>query len=55
VLARLPQFMEGRLEITVQGYAGVTPYMRFADWPILLLSLVVLAGAALVAARRQRR
>jgi apolipoprotein N-acyltransferase len=33
----------------------VTPYMRFADWPILLLSLVVLAGAALVAARGQRR
>jgi apolipoprotein N-acyltransferase len=55
VLARLPQYAEGRLEIGVQGYTGTTPYMRFADWPILALSLALLSGAALVAWRRQRR
>jgi apolipoprotein N-acyltransferase len=54
VLARLPSFAEGRLEISVQGYAGVTPYMRFADWPIVALSLALLAAAALLAARRER-
>jgi apolipoprotein N-acyltransferase len=55
VLAWLPQFAEGRLEIAVQGYAGVTPYMRLHDWPVVALSLGLLAGAALVAWRRQRR
>ncbi|HEY2338230.1 MAG TPA: apolipoprotein N-acyltransferase [Burkholderiales bacterium] len=54
VLARLPSFAEGRLEMSVQGYAGVTPYMRFADWPIVALSLALLAAAALLAARRER-
>jgi apolipoprotein N-acyltransferase len=54
VLARLPQYAEGRLEIAVQGYSGVTPYMRFGDWPIVALSLGLLAAAAIVAWRRQR-
>jgi apolipoprotein N-acyltransferase len=55
VLAHLPQFTEGRLEAVVQGYTGVTPYMRFSDWPIVAFSLGVLAAAAFVASRRQRR
>jgi apolipoprotein N-acyltransferase len=45
VLARLPSFAEGRLEIRVQGYAGATPYMRFGDAPVLVLSLVLLVAA----------
>jgi len=53
VLARLPQFAEGRLEIAVQGYAGLTPYLRWHDWPILAASLAILA-AAVFAARRSR-
>ena len=42
VLKRLAQFTEGRLEITVQGYAGATPYVRLRDWPIVLFSLAIL-------------
>jgi len=53
VLARLPQFTEGRLEILAQGYAGVTPYMRLGDWPTLAASLLIL-GVAVVLARRRR-
>lgn len=53
VVARLPQFSEGRLEVTAQGYAGATPYVRLRDWPIVLASLAVLAGAAAAAARRR--
>ena len=45
VLAQLPQFAEGRLDIAVRGYTGSTPYMRFGDPPIVLLSLIVLAAA----------
>jgi len=43
VLRRLPQFTEGRLEIPAQGYSGATPYVRLRDWPIVLLSLALLA------------
>jgi len=47
VLARLPQFVEGRLEVAAQGYAGATPYVRFGDWPAVLLALAALAFVAL--------
>jgi apolipoprotein N-acyltransferase len=53
VVARLPQYTEGRLEIAAQGYSGATPYMRLRDWPIIFLSLLVLASA--VSAGRLRR
>jgi apolipoprotein N-acyltransferase len=55
VLARLPQYTEDRLEVVVRGYTGMTPYMRYTDGPVLALSLMLLAGAVLVARRRQRR
>ena len=53
MLARLPQFTEGRLEISAQGYSGATPYVLYGDWPILVLSLLVLAAA--VSRERLRR
>jgi apolipoprotein N-acyltransferase len=55
VLARLPQFTEGRLEVSAQGYSGATPYARYADWPVVIVSLLVLAGALLVARRALSR
>jgi apolipoprotein N-acyltransferase len=55
VLARLPQFVEGRLEVSAQGYAGATPYARYADWPVVIVSLLALAGALLVARRALSR
>jgi apolipoprotein N-acyltransferase len=55
VRARLPQFAEGRLEVTALGYAGATPYVLWRDWPVVVFSLGVLAGAALIARRRRSR
>jgi apolipoprotein N-acyltransferase len=55
VRARLPQFVEGRLDVEVQGYAGATPYVRFGDAPALALAALVLAAAALVARVRRSR
>lgn len=52
VLGRLPQFTEGRLEIAAQGYTGVTPYVRYKDWPTVVFSLLVLSLAALIARRQ---
>jgi apolipoprotein N-acyltransferase len=51
VLARLPQFAQGRLETTALGYVGATPYVRLRDWPILLLSLGVLVACTVIARR----
>ena len=54
VLKRLPQFTEDRLEIEAQGYTGATPYVKLRDWPVVLLSLAILA-ATVIRARRTRR
>jgi apolipoprotein N-acyltransferase len=55
VVARLDQFIEGRLEVSAQGYTGSTPYARLRDWPIVVASLLVLAGAVFVARRALSR
>ena len=41
VLARLPQFAEGRLDTSAQGRTGLTPYVAFADGPALALCLLL--------------
>jgi len=55
VLAQLPQFKEGLLEVTARGYAGWTPYARLRDWPAVAVSLLVLAWPVLVARRALSR
>ena len=51
VLAQLAPFAEGRLDVSVQGYAGATPYVRWGDWPALAAALALL-GVALLARSR---
>jgi apolipoprotein N-acyltransferase len=55
VLSRLPQFAEGRLEVTAQGYSGMTPYALYKDWPVVVVSLLLLAFALIVARRAASR
>lgn len=50
-LARLPWFTTGVLEVTVTGRTGETPYLRTGDWPVLVLSLLLIAGGVLRARR----
>ena len=47
VLAELPWFVRGILEIEIAGRTGETPYLRFGDWPVLILSLVLFVLAVL--------
>jgi apolipoprotein N-acyltransferase len=47
VLAELPWFVRGILEIEVAGRTGETPYLRFGDWPVLVLALALFALAVL--------
>ena len=46
VLRTLPAFTEGALLAAVQGYSGTTPYTRFGNWPMVSLSLSIVAWAA---------
>jgi apolipoprotein N-acyltransferase len=41
VLARLPQFSEGRLDSSAQGRSGLTPYVAYSDGPALALCLLL--------------
>ena len=51
VIAELPQFVEGKLEVSAQGYRGVTPYVRFGDWLVLCACALALASAVVLARR----
>lgn len=45
VLARLPPFRQAALAARVQGYAGLTPYIRFGNMLPVGLALAMLAAA----------
>jgi len=51
VLAQAEQFKPTVLRGTVQPRAGLPPYARFGNWPIVLLSLL---GAAVAAGAKRR-
>jgi apolipoprotein N-acyltransferase len=45
VTGRLPQFEPGVLTGEVQPRTGLTPYVRFGNWPAILLATLLLAAA----------
>ncbi len=53
VVARIPQFDRGTLRYTVQGFTGATPYVRWGNWPVVLLTLLLIAGFPLWPRRQQ--
>ena len=55
VLGRLPQFSEGRLEASAQGYVGATPYVWWRDWLVVVLCLAILVAATLIARAKRSR
>ena len=54
VLAEMPWFTRGILEVEIAGRTGDTPYARTGDWPVLLLCVGLLA-VAIGASRRESR
>ena len=46
VLARLPQYQEGRLDVEVSGYSGATPFVRYGNGLALAAAAVLLALSA---------
>ena len=56
VLAQLPRFTAGALDVKVQGMTGATPYMTLGNAPVLAVSLLVLVlGYGFARARRTAR
>jgi apolipoprotein N-acyltransferase len=55
VIARLPQFTEGRIEVAVRGYRGATPYVRYGDWLAIAAAALLLAAAGALSALARRR
>jgi apolipoprotein N-acyltransferase len=45
IVARLPQFAEGVLQLEVQPMAGLTPYARLGNYPVVIGAAVLLALA----------
>jgi apolipoprotein N-acyltransferase len=50
----LPFYQQGVLSATVQGTAGMTPYIRFGNYLFLALGVLGLAGAWLSGRMRKR-
>jgi apolipoprotein N-acyltransferase len=53
IVARLPYFTRGTLAVDVQGYAGLTPYARYGNLPVLAAAIFLLGIAWLLARRRR--
>ncbi len=55
VLEHLPHGEPGLLFAQVQGMQGVTPYSQFGNWPILLLSALIVMGQWIATRLRRSR
>ena len=54
VVARLPGFTEGLLQGSAQPFEGATPYVRFGDWPIIALCVLLISMAGLMTMNRRQ-
>ncbi|SBT08911.1 Apolipoprotein N-acyltransferase [Candidatus Accumulibacter aalborgensis] len=43
VLSALPPFTRGALVGEVRGYSGATPYVRWGNWPVMVLAALLIA------------
>jgi len=53
ISAELPPFTLGALTASVQGYQGVTPYIRFGNSVIVGITLLLLVASVMLGRRRQ--
>jgi apolipoprotein N-acyltransferase len=54
VAAQLPYLTADALTGAVQGYQGTTPYIRYGNWPALLITMLLFASALIIGRWRMR-
>jgi len=52
VIAQLPWFKSGILEVEIAGRSGYTPYLRYGDWPAIILASALLIASAFFGRKR---
>lgn len=52
-IAKLPPMTAGYVDVQIQGRSGLTPYVRWGDWPVLWLVCGILVIAFIVQRRRR--
>lgn len=52
IVSSLPQFSVGSLDGEVQGMSGTTPYVRFGNLPLIIISVLMLLAAAWLGTRK---
>lgn len=55
IVSRAPEFTKIALTGSAQGFAGTTPYARFGNYPVILLSIAMLLVAIALRNRRSAR
>ena len=53
IIDRLPKYEAGFLDVSVPRRAGTTPYVRYGEWPVVVLCLLL--GIALPVTVRIRK
>ena len=54
IIGRLPKYEGGFLDVQVPRLSGATPYVRYGDWPVVILCLLLGGALPAVAALRGR-
>jgi apolipoprotein N-acyltransferase len=54
VAGQLPYLTAGALNGRVQGFEGLTPFLRFGNWPALTVAVLLLAVAVFGVRRKLR-
>jgi len=52
VIAQLPWFKSGILEVEIAGRSGYTPYLRYGDWPAIIVASALLIASAFFGRKR---
>lgn len=43
IVAHAPHFVQTTLDGMAQGYTGTTPYVRWGNWPFMIISFIIIA------------
>lgn len=54
IIAHAPHFSKITLNVEAQGYAGSTPYVRWGNWPVIILLVLMAIGLIISCFKNQK-